>query len=72
MRLAGESRPRELKELFRLARWSKEERGRAHLVTWGPEVVWVVGLAAAEVRGAGREGSWALHAVPLSSAEGNC
>jgi tRNA(Ile)-lysidine synthase len=72
MRLAGESNPRDLKDLFRLARWSREERRRALLVTWGGEVVWVVGLAAAEVSGAGRRGSWELRAVPLSTAGGTC
>jgi tRNA(Ile)-lysidine synthase len=72
MRLAGESRPRDLSEIFRLARWSSEERRAAVVVACRGEVVWVVGLAASELCGAGRDGDWELRAVPVSSEGATC
>jgi tRNA(Ile)-lysidine synthase len=71
LRLVGDSRPRPLGELFRVAGWSSWERHSALVVTWRREVVWVVGLAASDLPTADR-GGWELRAVWVSSAGATC
>ncbi len=66
MTLAGESRSRPLRELFRVARWPSRARRDALVVTWCGEIVWVVGLAGAGFPGASGDG-WELRAVRVSA-----
>ena len=69
--LAGESRPRSLKELFRVARWSEWARRDALVVTWRGEIVWLVGLAGSDFP-AGMGRAWELFAVRLSAFSPSC
>ncbi len=70
--LAGDSRARPLRELFRVARWSSWQRRDALVATWRGEVVWVVGLAGADLRPGFRGHAWELRAVRLSAAPPTC
>jgi tRNA(Ile)-lysidine synthase len=72
MRLVGESRARPLRELFREARWPWWERRSALVVTWREQVVWVVGLAGADLPAASSSPAWELRAVWLSGPGGTC
>jgi tRNA(Ile)-lysidine synthase len=71
MVLAGESRSRAVRELFRVARWSSRARREALVVTWREEIVWVVGLAGADFPGS-PGGAWELRAVRLSASGAAC
>ncbi len=72
MRLVGESKARPLTELFRQARWPWWERRSALVVIWREQVVWVVGLAGADLPAAPSSPAWELRAVWLSGAGGTC
>jgi tRNA(Ile)-lysidine synthase len=72
MRLVGESKARPLKELFRQARWPWWDRRSALVVTWREQVVWVVGLAGADLPAPNSAPAWELRAVWLSGTGGNC
>jgi hypothetical protein len=64
-------RRRPLKEIFAGARWSGRERARAVVVECAGQVVWVAGIARAElVRGAAA--AWELRLERLSGVGGSC